>query len=139
MKNKSLIKTNLYSLIIIFVVLVAYFLLPIFQEVKRPFFYLAAVLGIVFLILGAMLAIISRKQKGALRVFLMMAGISAICPFVFSILHNVFYALAIIFENLKLLFEILHVASFFIALIIAPVAFIVGAVGSVILLKRNKK
>jgi len=139
MKNQSLIKTNLYSLIIIFIILLAYFLLPIFQEVKRPFFFIAAALGIIFMILGAMLAIISRKEKGVLRVFLMITGISAICPFVFSILHNVFYALAIIFENIKLLFEILHVSSFFISLIIAPVAFIVGAVGSVIIMKRNQK
>jgi len=137
MKNKSLLKTNLYSLIIIFVVLLAYFFIPIFQEVKIPFFIVAAILGIIFMILGGSLAIISRKEKGKLRIFLMITGISALCPFIFSILHNVFYALAIIFENIKLFFEILHVASFFISLIIAPLAFIAGAVGSAILLKRK--
>jgi len=89
------------------------------------------------MILGGSLAIISRKEKGKLRIFLMITGISALCPFIFSILHNVFYALAIIFENIKLFFEILHVASFFISLIIAPLAFIAGAVGSAILLKRK--
>ena len=139
MKNKSFLKINLYSLIIIFVILLGYFLIPIFQDVARPFFFLAAALGIIFLILGTMLAIISRKEKGALRIFLMITGISAICPFVFSILHNVFYALAIMFENLKLFFEILHASSFLIALIVAPITFIIGAIGSVIIMKRTHK
>jgi len=96
-----------------------------------------AALGIIFMLLGASLAIISRKEKGALRIFLMVTGISAICPFIFSILHNVFYALAIMFENLKLLFEILHVSSFLISLIVAPIAFIVGAIGGLVLLKHR--
>jgi len=139
MKSNSFLKINFYSLIIIFVILVGYFLVPIFQEVAWPFFFLAAALGILFLILGTSLAIISRKEKGKLRIFLMITGISAICPFVFTILHNFFYALGIVFENLNWLFEFLHASSFIISLLIAPIAFIVGTVGSIILFKRKDK
>ena len=67
----------------------------------------------------------------------MLTGTSAIAPFVFSILHNLFYGLVITFENLKYLFEALHVASFVISLLIAPIALIVGAIGSIIYFKNS--
>lgn len=136
MKNKSLLKTVFYALIVIFVLLVVYFLMPIAFEVKRAYFLIIAVLGFAFLALGIALTIMSRKEKGKLKFFLMMTGISAILPFAGSILHNVFYALAIIFENLSFLFEALHVIFFIVALVIAPVLFVVGVIGSLILTCR---
>ena len=135
MKNKSLLKKIVYSLIIIFVLLLIYFL-PFFDlSDKRFFFPIVAILGLLFLILGAVLVFMSRKEKGKLKIALMTTGLSATAPLIFSILHNFFYALAIIFEGLKFLFEALHAISFIIALLIAPLVFIIGAIISLILLK----
>lgn len=137
MKKKFSPKALLYSLIILFFIIVAYFIAQSFFDVSRPFFFVLAALAIIFMFFGGALVFLARKEKGALRIFLMITGISAICPFVFSILHNVFYALGIIFENSSLLFEILHAGSFIIALIISPIIFFVGAIASIILLKRK--
>jgi len=137
MKNQPRIKKIFYSLIITFVLIVAYFVMSAFWDVERPFFLILAALGLSFLILGIVLTLLARKEKGRLKLFLMLTGISAIAPFVFSILHNLFYGLAITFENLKFLFEALHVASFLISLLIAPILFVVGVIGSMIYLKNK--
>ncbi len=130
------IKPILYSLTVIFILIILYFIIP-FE--KRIFFLILAVLGLLFLALGVALIIIGRKQKGKLRVFLILTGISAISPFVFSILHNLFYALAITFENISPFFEALHVISFLIALVVAPILFIFSLITSIILLNKSHK
>ena len=135
MKNKSFLKTIFYSLIATFIVLLVYFLTPFPSPTKRIFFPLVAILGLIFLILGIVLTFIARKEKGKLKLFLMLTGISAIAPLVFTILHNLFYALAIAFKDLKYLFEALHVTCFIISIIIAPIAFVVGIIGSIIFLR----
>lgn len=139
MKNKSLLKTILYSLIAVFILLLVLFLTPFPSPIKRIFFPLIAILGFVFLALGIVLTVIARKEKGKLKLFLMLTGISAIAPLVSSILHNLFYALAIAFENLKYLFEILHATFFIISVIIAPITFIIGIAGSIIFLNNKNK
>jgi hypothetical protein len=138
MKNKSFLKKIFYSLIIIFVLLITYFLISFLLDLSRIFFLLLLILGLTFLILGIILIVLAKKEKRKLKLFLMLTGISAISPFVFSILHNLFYGLSIAFENFKYLFEALHVASFIISLIVAPLAFIIGVIGSIILFNKKK-
>jgi len=110
---------------------------PFEDELLRKLFPIAGILGLIFLILGITLIIFGRKEKGKLKLFLILTGISAISPLIFSVLHNLFYALAIAFDNLSFLFEPLHVISFIISLVIAPILFIVGLIGIFILLKRG--
>jgi hypothetical protein len=55
-------------------------------------------------------------------------------------LHNVFYALGILAENIiviKYIMEFLHAASFIIALLISPITFLIGAIASLILLFKK--
>jgi len=137
MKNKLFLKRIFYSLISIFILLLICFLIPFPSAIQRAFFPLVAILGFIFLILGIILIFISRKEKGKLKLFLMSTGISAVAPLVFTILHNLFYALSITFENFKYLFEALHATFFIIAIIIAPIIFIAGIIGSIIFF--NKK
>jgi len=139
MKNKPSLRTILYSSVIVFVFIVTYFFIPFPESIKRASFLLVAILGLVFLGLGMILILMVRKEQGKLKLFLMLTGISAISPLIFSILHNVFYGLAITFKDLNYLFEALHVISFITSMIIAPVGFIVGVVGSFILLKKQKR
>ena len=129
----------------IFIVLVSYFTtLPVISPVRRALFPFVVILGLIFLILGIALIYLTKKQKikGKQKIFLILTGVSALCPFIFSILHNFFYALAIITSHITLLnylMEILHIASFFIALLISPIGFLVGVVGTITLKIKKKE
>ena len=131
-------KPVFYAMIVIFVVLISYFLIPSFD--KRALFPFIALLGLLFLILGIVLVYMALQLEGRQRKFFLLTGISAICPFVFTILHNLFYGLRMISEGvivLKYIFGFLHVVSFLIALLIAPIGFLIGVVISIYLMKKK--
>ncbi len=129
----SSIRAVLNMLILIFVVLLGYFFLPFDNGALFP---LIAVFGLSFLVLGIVLLykIHGSNIKGRKRKFLILTGVCAICPFLFSILHNVFYALEMVSEGivvLPVLMSFFSVVSFILALLIAPVGFLVGAIMSI--------
>jgi len=138
MKNKSPLKTTFYSLTAIFVLLISFFVVPFPDNIRHMLFPVAGILGLGFLILGIILTCQARKEKGKLKIFLLLTGISALFPLVGTILHNLFYALGIAFEKFNFFFEILHASFFIIALLVAPIVFLVGIVGSIILFKHKK-
>ncbi|MBW2994935.1 hypothetical protein KY312_01145, partial [Candidatus Woesearchaeota archaeon] len=75
------------------------------------------------------------KSKAKNKKYLILTGASASGVLAGSILHNLFYALAIVAENitvLKHVMEALHVIFFFASLIVCPILFIAGAVLSII-------
>jgi len=142
-KNQKKLKVVFWLLLGIFIVLVSYFAIPFPDHIIRTTFLIVGVLGLIFLLLGITLIFLTIKQKikGKLKIFLILVGVSAISPLVFSILHNLFYALAIIGKNIpiiKYIMEILHVASFIIALVVSPIGFLVGAIGVIVLFIRKK-
>jgi hypothetical protein len=126
----------IYSQITIFIILLAHFVTPYSSTIKGQVFPLVAILGLLFLLLGIILIVITKNEKGKYKLFLMITGLSAIAPLIFSILHNVFYGLAIRFENLSILFNILHSIFFIIAIMVAPIFFIIGAITSIIISKK---
>lgn len=136
MKRRPLAKKVIYSSIVILIALLFCLFSPFDLMEMRFFFPFLAVLALVFLILGIVIIFLAIKEKGRLKVFLLITGISAISPLVFSILHNVFYGMAEVFENLRFFFEILHVGSFLISVIGAPLLFVIGAIGSLYYLKE---
>lgn len=120
------LKKVFYSLIIIFVLIVGFFLMQ-----SRTFFMVAAILGLLFSILGIYLIYLTKKSKQKKKLFLYMTGISAASILPASILHNVFYAFGIMSENilvLKVFFEFLHVAFFLFAIPVCPILFLVGVI-----------
>jgi len=117
----------IYSMIVILLLIVAFFVIPV--DWTRPFFLILAFLGLAFLILGGVLIWMGRKEKGKLKLWMMVTGFAAMSPLVFSILHNVLYALAMTFKKMAFIFEPLHALSLIISVIIAPIAFIVGVIG----------
>lgn len=137
MKKNQKIKALLYAMIIVFILIVSFFLIPEEIPFRRGLFIAVAVLGFIFLILGILLSVLSLNEKGKLKAFLLLTGLSATAPLLGSILHNVFYGLAITFTNLAPLFEFLHGAFFIIALLIAPIGFIIGMIGSLVLLRKK--
>ena len=143
MKTKKIQKL-VYGMLAICILLIAYFFVPWPQEIHRNSFLLAAFLGVLFGIAGIALIVLTIKQKikGKLKVFLLITGIAPIGVVPLAILHNVFYAFAILTEHIAILnalMEFLHAACFLLALLGCPIAFIIGAIGSIILLNRKKK
>lgn len=80
---------------------------------------------------------ITKKPK----TFLYLAGLS-IAVFIFSVvLHNFFYALGVVTRHRPIfpyVFEALHVLFFFVAVPIAPLGFIIGILGAIILFIKSK-
>ena len=125
MKGKKILmlKGIFYAMILIFILIVAFFMIPDTIPVHRMLFLVLAVLAILFFIYGAALTFLTFKSKikGKQKTFLLLTGISAIGFPVSVVLHNFFYALGVLTENivvLKFLFEILHAAFFLIGLIL---------------------
>lgn len=88
------------------------------------------VVGLVFLGLGITLIILTLKvgMGGMLQKFLLLTGASAVGLPVFGILHNLVSALLNTEEPV----------FFILAIIICPIGFLVGAIGSIVLaIKRN--
>ena len=133
------IKTILILLTLNFLLIITYF---ITLTPKRKAFLFLIILGVLLSLLGTTLIVKTIKQvtKKRLRIALLITGSSAISPLVFTILHNLFYALTILSSRiliLKFVFEFLHVTSFLIAIIIAPTLFFISVIISLILLKKD--
>ena len=142
MKIKSKkIKITLGLLIAVFLLIVSFFVVPMPDEIRRPLFLLAAVLGIAFFVLGIVLLVFTIKQKirGKLKWFLIMTGASSAAVFPSVILHNFVYGLLIYLVGPDVWGEGGDEAFFFIfALMVCPIVFLIGSVGSVILMVRKK-
>ena len=83
-----------------------------------------------------------KKISKNLKKFLILTGASLAGFFVSVILHNVFYGLAIIANDitvLRYLMEILHALFFIIAIFICPIGFLIGAVASAVLFCKKQK
>ena len=140
--KKSLIKV-FYSMVGVFVLIVSFFVIPFSDELRRVLFPYAGILGLMFLILGIVLIVFTIKAKirGKLRMFLFFVGGSASMVLTSVILHNLFYALVIVSENISWLswfFEFLHATFFIIGMLVCPIVFIVGVVGSIVLFRKDK-
>ncbi len=137
-----MLKATFWTLVGVFILILGMFFLPVVGEIfKGPLFFLLPF--IVFSVLGAALVILTlrEKVKGKLKKFLILTGASAVGFFLFSVLHNFFYALEIItkdFALLSSLMGLLHGAFFLLAIPVCPIGFLIGAGGSVVLLLKKK-
>jgi len=141
-KMQDWLKAVFFALMIIFILLVGFFVFPFEDPVRRILFPVAGILALIFLILGIALIYLTFKSKikGKLKVFLLMTGFSSAGFLVSVILHNLFYALGIVFEDiiiLKYIMEALHVIFFLLGIPVSPIVFLIGAVGGVVLFLRR--
>jgi hypothetical protein len=140
MKNREkYLNITIYSSIVIFFLILSFFFIPFSDSLRSKLFIFAGILGLIFLILGILLLIFSRKEKGLLKRYLTITGISAISPLISVILHNLLYALSLIFENLEGILGVLGGAFFIWGLVGAPILYIVGMVGVVVSRKKGLK
>ena len=128
-----------WSMVAAFAALVLTVLFPDALTFFRPLFLSLVVLC---LLLGLALLILSVRwqERTLLRVFWILAGASVAGAAFGSVLHNAFYALAEVTAQWPILskaMEGLEVATFVIAIVLCPVAFLVGTVGAIVLLVRR--
>ena len=138
MKNKAV-----YS---IFWITVGFFFLAILgvvlTEIVRGFMpYFMAATGVILIGLGTALIVLTVKKgvTGKPRIFLLLTGASAAGIPVFAVLHNLVYALFILCFG-----EGFWGASgdepvfFILAIIVCPLTFLTGAIGTTVLAIKNK-
>lgn len=127
MKGK-LIWTIFWTMVVFFVAIVSTMVSPAIRA-SMPYFMLTA--WIVFAGLGAILLRLTVKAKatGTLKKFLLLTGASAVGFPVFAVLHNVVSGL--------LNFE--EPVFFFLAVIVCPIGFLVGAVGTIVIAGKNRR
>ena len=140
--KKSLILT-FWALVGTFLFIASQFFVSVISELIKgsivfllPFF--------IFFLLGILLIYLTLKQKvgGVLKRFLILTGSSATGFFVFVFLHNFFYGLGIIVNQipvLSLMMEVLHAAFFIIAIFVCPLGFVIGITGTIVVFIKKKK
>jgi hypothetical protein len=132
-----------YSLIAVFcallanfAIIVSLFFIPLLR--KGFFIWIGA-----FFVLGLALAVMAVKQKveGKLKFFLILTGASAAAFVASVLLHNFIYGLFIFLLGPDFWVKIGlkdEPVFFFIAVLVCPIAFLVGAVGSIVLLIKRR-
>jgi hypothetical protein len=132
MKTKALQTRNVvfWALVVIFAALVASPCLANwlrFWEYKR---LLLAVIAVVFFALAIALLVLTVKLKEPLirRIFFLLTGASAAAIPIFAILHNVVYGLFFHGKDGD------EAVFFILAVLVCPALFIIGVLGSIVLL-----
>jgi hypothetical protein len=129
MKGK-LIWSIFWAMVGVFVIVIIMILnfIPPLRRLGVTFTTLPAIAG--FFLLGVTLLVLTVKTKvrGMLKGFLLLTGASAVGLLVCALLHNVVSAL----------FNTEEPVFFLMGLIVCPIAFLVGAVGSIVLAIKTK-
>ena len=139
MKRK--ISIVFFLLTFVFVLLISTFFIPQVRGVLQgaPFLFLFA---LIFLF-GLLLLIFSLKfqKKGRLKKFLILTGISPLVMVGGSVLHNFVYGIFIFFFGSDFWDKIGtgdEPFFFFIAVVIAPLGFLTGLIGTLVILVKNR-
>lgn len=131
-------KKIFWSLAVVFVALVSYFVVPAQPELKRMFFPMVGVLGGVFMGLGGWMVYktIKLKIKGEQRRWQLMMGGGAALFIPAVILHNLGSGLLTMALKRE---EVVEEPVFFlIAIVGCPIVFLIGMVGGMSLMARGK-
>ncbi len=130
-----------WALVGVFIVIVCLFLIPAFRGTM--FLWFLIISGSIFLLLGVALIVLTIKEKvgGMLKKFFLLTGASSAGFFVFVLLHNFIYGLFIHFFGADFWDRIGPGGDepffFILAIIVCPLGFLVGAVGSIVLAIRS--
>ncbi len=136
------LKAIFWALVVVFVFIMSYFVIPGFR--KREFFRFVSFFGIIFFLLGIVLIFFTIREKidKLLKKFLILTGASAAGSLVSVFLHNAIYALFTVWFGANF-WERTGLGDepffFILALIVCPIAFLVGIIGSIVLFIKKKK
>ncbi len=139
-----IIATVLGALVVVFLIVASAMAIPALRNyVMGPVFLITV--GAALFSLGTALIwlILKARVDGGLQKFLILTGASAAGFVVSAILHNLFYGLSLITEQITVLrytMEGLHIVFFIVAVPICfPLGFLAGAAGSLVLFIRGRK
>lgn len=144
--NKYII-TIFWALVVNFLFIVSLFSVPAIRKPlqgSKVFLIMSLILVIIFFVLGLVLTILTFKSKivSKLRKFLLLTGISSAGLLVSIFLHNITYGIFIYFFGANF-WERIGIGDepifFFVAVILCPIGFLVGMVGSIVILIRRRK
>ncbi|MBL7142164.1 MAG: hypothetical protein ISS83_00645 [Candidatus Pacebacteria bacterium] len=132
------------ALMVVFLYVVASFQIlgQTFNSFWRPVLFLISFL--IFFLLSIILIVFTFRKKvgGKLKKFLLLTGISPLVMVVSVILHNLVYGLFIFLFG-ESFWERIGLGDepffFLLAIVVCPIAFLIGLLGSVILLIKAKK
>jgi len=127
-----------WAMIAVFVVVVCFFLIEPFRDLIEGSELFLSPFIILFL-LGIALLVFTLREKveGLLRVFFLLTAASAVGVFVFVLLHNAVYGLFIYFFGADFWNGGDEPVFFILAVIVCPLGFLTGAVGSIVLRIKN--
>ena len=139
-----MLAATFWALVGIFVVIASVVVIPAPVSIKRMIFPFMAVFGIAFFLLGLGLIFLTLKQKvgGMQKKFFLLTGASTAGFFVSILLHNLVYGLLIYWFGVDF-WDRIGLGDepffFFLAIIVCPIGFLIGAVGSIVLFIRKRK
>ncbi|MFC1727558.1 hypothetical protein ACFL0Y_03470 [Patescibacteria group bacterium] len=124
-----------WLIISFFSLTLASFFIPVISSLFQGPQFMLLPLG-VFILGGALVWLtLKQEKKGLLRKFLLLTGGSAMGLLAFSVLHNLFYAVEVITKDVLLISRLaglIHALFFIVAVIICPIGFLVGAIGTIL-------
>ncbi|MBU2592654.1 MAG: hypothetical protein ABH867_04705 [Patescibacteria group bacterium] len=141
MAKKRVIPIVLFGLTASFLVVLTSFFFPAFRQLIQGTAFMVILILIFLLGLLLLFLVLRQKVKQPLRKFLLLTSIGAVGFFGGAFLHNFFYGLGVLFNNIPVLgflMELLHVAFFLISILVSPVIFLIGLIGSLIIFLRKK-
>ena len=124
-----------WALLGVFIVIVSVFFIPVFRDLLRGSLLVFSPFIVFFLLGGALIFFTVKEKVGGMlkKVFLLLTGASAVGFLLFIILHNAVYALFIHFFGAEFWNGRDEPFFFIMAIIVCPLGFLVGAVGSIVL------
>jgi hypothetical protein len=140
MKNKA-IRSIFWAIIAVFAIIIVTLLVGARLVGNSLFFSVIIPAGVIFLGLGVAMLVLTIKTKvaGKQKIFLLLTGASVAGIPVFVILHNLVYALFIIwFGDNFWGAEGDEPVFFILATMICPLGFLVGAIGTIVIARKNK-
>ena len=134
--NGKVIRAVFWGLVTAFIVVIGLFSIPIASELLMGSIFLVTS-GVVLLALGGALIYLTLREKisGMLKKFLILTGASAVGIPISVVLHNAIYGLFIYWLGADFWERIgLEDEPFFfvLAIIVCPIGFLAGTVGSIV-------
>ena len=141
--NGKLIRAVFWGLVAAFIVVIGLFSIPTARELLMGSIFLVTS-GAVLLSLGGVLIYLTLKEQmaGMLKKFLILTGVSAVGIPISVVLHNAIYGLLIYWFGADFWERIgLGDEPFFfvLAIIVCPIGFLAGTVGSIVQFVRSAR
>ena len=138
--ESKLVRSIFWALIGIFVVVVCLFAIPAAGRLLTGLLFLITAGAVLFLLGGALIFLtVKQKVSGMLKKFLLLTGASAVGIPVFAVLHNVVYMLGMMWFGRSAWGNGDEPVFFIMALVVCPLGFLVGAVGSIVLATKEHR